>query len=75
MLLLLASTAQAGGYYFSDIGVRAYSRGGAFVAGADDLTALYYNPAALTRLRRGTVTLNVAGVCLLYTSPSPRDDR
>ena len=62
MLFLLTSLAHAGGYYFSDIGVRAYSRGGAFVAGADDLTALYYNPAALTRLRRGTVTLNAAGV-------------
>ncbi len=62
MLVLLASVAHAGGYYFSDIGVRAFSRGGAFVAGADDLTALYYNPAALTRLDRGTVTLNVAGV-------------
>lgn len=60
--LLLSSLAHAGGYYFSDIGVRAYSRGGAFVAGADDLTALYYNPAALTRMGRGTVTLNAAGV-------------
>jgi len=62
LLTLLAPAAHAGGYYFSDIGVRAFSRGGAFVAGADDLTALYYNPAALTRLGRGTVTLSVAGV-------------
>ncbi len=62
MLLLLASVAHAGGYYFADVGVRAFSRGGAFVAGADDLTALYYNPGALTRLDRATITLNVAGI-------------
>ena len=58
----LGSTAQAAGYYFSDIGVRSFSRGGAFVAGNDDLTALFYNPAALTRLRRNQVMINVAGV-------------
>ena len=34
----------------------------AFIAGADDLTALFYNPAALTRIRRNNITLNVAGV-------------
>ena len=61
-LFLLSTTAQGAAYYFSDIGVRAYSRGGAFVAGADDLTALYYNPAAMTRLRGITTTLSVAGV-------------
>jgi len=58
----LSSQAQAAGYYFSDIGVRGFSRGGAFVAGADDLTALYYNPAALTRLERPQIMINLAGV-------------
>ena len=57
-----AGRAQASAYYFSDIGVRSFSRGGAFIAGVDDLTALYYNPAALTRLKRGQVMLDVAGV-------------
>ena len=52
----------ASAYYFSDIGVRGFARGGAFIAGADDLTALYYNPAALTRLERPQIMLNVAGV-------------
>lgn len=52
----------AAGYYFSDIGVRSFARGGAFIAGNDDLTALFYNPAALTRLKRNTVMLNVAAV-------------
>ena len=61
-LYLLSSIAQGAAYYFSDIGVRAYSRGGAFVAGADDLTALYYNPAALTRMRGITTTVSLAGV-------------
>lgn len=60
--LALSSQASASGYYFTDIGVRGFSRGGAFVAGADDLTALYYNPAALTRLEKPQVMLNVAGV-------------
>jgi long-chain fatty acid transport protein len=60
--LLGSSVASAAGYYFTDIGVRSFSRGGAFVAGADDLTALYYNPAALTRFKRPQVMLNVAGV-------------
>jgi long-chain fatty acid transport protein len=36
----------------SDVGTRGMSRAGAFIAGADDLSAQYYNPAALIRLRR-----------------------
>jgi long-chain fatty acid transport protein len=39
--------AQAAGLYFSDRGVRPMGRGGAFVAGADDLGAIWYNPAGL----------------------------
>lgn len=39
--------AHASGLYFSDRGVRPLSRGGAFVAGADDMGAIWYNPAGL----------------------------
>jgi long-chain fatty acid transport protein len=45
--LLLAPEAGAAGLYFSDRGVRPLSRGGAFIAGADDLGAITYNPAGL----------------------------
>ncbi|MEO6573622.1 MAG: outer membrane protein transport protein [Polyangiaceae bacterium] len=41
------STAHASGLYFTDRGVRPMGRGGAFVAGADDLGAIWYNPAGL----------------------------
>lgn len=39
--------ARAAGLYFSDRGVRPMGRAGAFVAGADDLGAIWYNPAGL----------------------------
>ncbi|MDB4988752.1 MAG: rane protein in aromatic hydrocarbon degradation [Myxococcaceae bacterium] len=39
--------AHAGGLYFFDRGARALGRGGAFIAGADDPSALWYNPAGL----------------------------
>lgn len=42
-----ADDARAAGLYFSDRGVRPLGRGGAFVAGADDLGAIWYNPAGL----------------------------
>ena len=46
-LLGFESTAHASGLYFTDRGVRPMGRGGAFVAGADDLGAIWYNPAGL----------------------------
>lgn len=52
LLLALAPGAEAGGSYIPDIGARALGRAGAFVVGADDLMALHYNPAALTRLKK-----------------------
>ena len=42
-----APRARASGLYFTDRGVRPMGRGGAFVAGADDLGATWYNPAGL----------------------------
>jgi long-chain fatty acid transport protein len=60
MLLLasLLSPAHASAYYFLDSGTRAIGRGGAFVAGADDLSAQYYNPAALGNITRPMINLN-----------------
>jgi long-chain fatty acid transport protein len=42
-----ATDAHAAGFYFSDRGVRPMGRAGAYVAGADDLGAIWYNPAGL----------------------------
>lgn len=40
-------SARSAGLYFSERGVRPLGRGGAFVAGADDLHSIWYNPAGL----------------------------
>src|SRR5205814_6002987 len=42
-----AGSARASGLYFTDRGVRPLARGGAWVAGADDFGAVWYNPAGL----------------------------
>ncbi|MCB9778686.1 MAG: outer membrane protein transport protein [Alphaproteobacteria bacterium] len=55
---VFSPTADAAGFYFTDSGTRAMSRAGAFVAGADDLSAQYYNPAALINLDRGQAYVN-----------------
>jgi long-chain fatty acid transport protein len=47
LLAFAPRDAHAAGLYFSDRGVRPMGRGGAFVAGADDLGAIWYNPAGL----------------------------
>jgi long-chain fatty acid transport protein len=52
---LVSSRALAGGLYFSDRGVRPMGRAGAFVAGADDLGAVWYNPAGLADAGTGAL--------------------
>lgn len=47
----------AGGYYSGALGARAAGRSGAFVARADDPTAVSYNPAGLANLDETTVML------------------
>src|SRR5687768_2019814 len=51
VVLLSCAKAQAGGLYLFDRGARPTSRGGAWVAGADDPGALWYNPAGLAESR------------------------
>jgi long-chain fatty acid transport protein len=46
-MLFAPASSEAAGLYFSERGVRPMGRAGAFVAGADDLGALWYNPAGL----------------------------
>jgi len=47
LLLGVAADADASGLYYTQRGVRPLGRGGAFVAGADDINAIWYNPAGL----------------------------
>ncbi len=47
LLVAAAQPASAAGLYFSERGVRALARGGAFTAGADDASSITYNPAGL----------------------------
>lgn len=46
-VLAASDEARAAGLYVSDRGVRPLGRAGAFVAGADDLGAIWYNPAGI----------------------------
>jgi long-chain fatty acid transport protein len=61
LLLLAPGVARAAGYYVTGVGVRGMGRAAANVVGADDLSAQYYNPAALTRIR-SQVGVQLAGV-------------
>lgn len=56
-VVVLAPTAAfaAGGYYSGALGARAAGRSGAFVARADDPTAVSYNPAGLVNFDETTV--------------------
>jgi long-chain fatty acid transport protein len=47
LLLCAATPTRGAGLYFTDRGVRPMGRAGAFVAGADDLGAVWYNPAGI----------------------------
>lgn len=54
-VLAYAGSAPAAGLFTADRGVRPLGRGGAFVAGADDLGAIWYNPAGLADAGSGVL--------------------
>lgn len=58
MLLVLAAPLWASGYGLSEQGVQGQGSAGAFVARAEDGSALYYNPAGLSRLRFTEIALS-----------------
>ena len=60
--LLLPTQALASGYYYSDSGIVATGRGGAWVAGADTQFAQRFNPAGLIRVRQPTFNIGWSGV-------------
>jgi long-chain fatty acid transport protein len=57
--LITAGNASAGGFESIDNGARSLGRAGAYVAGVEEPTAIYYNPAALTRIDGFGLTLNL----------------
>jgi len=56
-LFVIPSVAQAGGFRIEAQGAAALGQGLAFSASAEDATAIYYNPAGLTRLPGTQVAL------------------
>ncbi|MCP4601584.1 MAG: hypothetical protein GY847_13910 [Proteobacteria bacterium] len=54
---LASFNAHAGGGLLPDLGAVALGRGGAFVARADNLSAFYYNPAGLSKLKGYNIIL------------------
>lgn len=72
-MLLFAAGAWAGGFTLVDSGVRAQGRAGAFVAGADDISAQMYNPAALANVQGTAIKLDLWAA--QQTSTFDREDR
>jgi long-subunit fatty acid transport protein len=62
MWLLFSALAQAGGFYFSDSGIVASGRAGAWIAGANTQFAQYYNPAGLIHVEAPTASAGLSGV-------------
>lgn len=58
VLVVMSSAAYAGGFRIEAQGAAALGQGLAFSASAEDPTAVYYNPAGLTRLPGTQVALN-----------------
>ncbi len=72
-LLLFPVAVQAAGFGRPVLnGVRAVGMGGAFVAVADDSSAVYHNPAGLMTLRDAEIMLSVESLFMLR-SYKPRD--
>ncbi len=74
-LVLWPDVGRAGGFEteYPDNGARALGRAGAFVAKSDDGSAIYYNPAGLTRGTGGA--LYVSANLMSYQASFQPDDR
>jgi len=66
LTLALAPDARAGGMEVGDTGAEALGRGGAFVAKADNPTAVNYNPAGFAKLRGHHIAISANAVHSMY---------
>jgi len=69
MLMFLASNYYASGFQINEQGSKAMAMGGAFTGLANDVSALYFNPAGITQL---TGTNILGGITLISPSSSFR---
>jgi len=65
-LLILPPVAHGGGMEVGDTGAEALGRGGAFVAKADNPTAINYNPAGFVKLRGHHIAVSASAVRSVY---------
>lgn len=66
-VLMILPNVYAGGIETSGVGVKALGMGGAYIALANDTTAVFYNPAGLAQSQQG---INV-DTAIAYSSPKP----
>lgn len=57
--IIIPSLLNASGFYIPDVGAGCLGRGAAFVVKADDITAIYHNPAGLANLSGTQILLDV----------------
>lgn len=57
--VIIPSLLNASGFYIPDVGAGCLGRGAAFVVKADDITAIYHNPAGLANLSGTQILLDV----------------
>ncbi len=65
LTLAVAAPASAAGFSIFEAGSRSTAMGGAFVAHADDLSAMFYNPAGLAKQTQKGKLKAMAGVTLI----------
>jgi long-chain fatty acid transport protein len=71
LLVITASQASANGFRLADQDAAATARGEAFVATADNASAVYYNPAGITQLTNTTIRSGIYGINLQPTFQPP----
>ena len=77
VVFLLPSTASAQAIRFQPQGAAAAGQGNAFVAQADDASAIHYNPAGLSQVEgvQSIAGSNLMGGSIKYNSPAGLDTR
>lgn len=74
IFIIIPSLLNAAGFYIPDVGGRCLGRGTAFIVKADDITAIYHNPAGLAKLG-GTHILIDVGLMDKFASFDRMDEK